>query len=193
MAGNTLLQTTLQWTIWALAMSLVMGLLAKSRDKPRPASDADTLQHARAILVLGQVSVLFFVIMAIISAATMHGKDRWMPLPFLGFALLCGTLILEYRRARHQLTDDGLAYGTLFRGRHVLRWKDVRRISYSPAMKWFVITSPDRPPARISTLLQGLPEFANAVLQQVPHGSIEPETLKMLGDTANGELPRLWQ
>jgi len=41
-------------------------------------------------------------------------------------------------------------------------------------------------------MLVGLPEFARAVLANVPANVIEPETRPILEATANGNPPSIW-
>lgn len=173
-------------------MALVMGALARSRKKPRTPTEGNTLVHPKGILIAGVLCTGLFVTCAVLSFDARTGGPR-VALTFLALALLGVPLIVDYYRARHTLTATGLDYGTMFKGRHMLRWADVTSVRYSHASKWFVIESPGRPVARISAMLVGLEKFSQEVLKQVPHRRIEPDALLVLKDAAQGNLPAIWK
>jgi hypothetical protein len=52
--------TALQWTLWLVVMATVMGWLARSRLRARPASDARRLVHPPSTLIVGLVAFAFF-------------------------------------------------------------------------------------------------------------------------------------
>jgi hypothetical protein len=184
----------LQWAIWAAAMSAVMAWVARSRARTGPAADSQNLAHPRSTLIIGVGCSLVFSGIALASAIW-PGKtgSPGISLSFLGFAGLGVPLILDYRNGRHTLTADGLRYGRMWGGGGTLRWREVRRLRYSAAWKWFRLEGPDGQVVRISAMLQGLPEFARAVLAQVPAAAIDPETRPVLEATAQGNPPTLWQ
>jgi hypothetical protein len=183
----------LQWGIWAVLMTIVMGWLAHTRTHPRPAGEAHSLAHPRSTLVIGLICGGFFLALAVLSAM-FPGKtgSPLITLFFLAFAALGLPLVLDYRNARHTLTPDGLRYGRMLGEGGRLRWAEVRRIHYSEAAKWFRLELAGGEIVRISAMLKGLPEFAAAVLAQVPPAAIDPDTRAVLQATAQGELPRIW-
>ena len=183
----------LQWGIWAVAMSVVMGWLARTRTQAPAAHEARSLAHPRSTLVVGLVCAGFFLALAVLSAL-FPGKtgSPLVSLFFLAFAGLGAPLILDYRNARHALTSDGLRYGKLMGGGGQLRWADVRQLRYSQSAKWFRLELADHRIVRISAMLRGLPEFAAAALTQVPAPAIDAETRDVLEATAQGNLPRVW-
>jgi hypothetical protein len=185
--------TAAQWGLWALVMAAVMGWLARARSRPRAPQAAHTLVHPRTTLVVGLVCAGFFSVLAVWSAL-FPGKtgSPLISLFFLAFAALGMPLILDYRNARHVLTPDGLRYGKLTGGGGQMRWADVRSFRYSQSAKWFRLDLADGRVVRISAMLQGLPEFAAAVLTQVPPATIDGDTRTVLEATARGELPRVW-
>ena len=185
-------QDRVQWLIWGIAMALVMGALARSRQKLRPPTEGNTLVHPKGILIVGVVCTGFFAACAALSFSAKTGGPV-VALVFLAFALLGVPIILDYYRARHTLTATGLDYGTMFKGRHTLRWADVASVRYSHVSKWFLIESPGRPVARISAMLVGLEKFSGEVLKHVPHSRIEPDALLILKEAALGNLPSIWQ
>jgi hypothetical protein len=183
----------LQWGLWAVLMTLVMGWLAHTRTHPRPSHEANTLAHPRSTLAIGLICGGFFLALAILSA--MYPGKTGSPLIslfFLAFAVLGLPLVLDYRNARHTLTADGLRYRRMLGEGGRLRWAEVRKIRYSEAAKWFRLELAGGEVVRVSAMLKGLPEFAAAVLAQVPPTAIDPETRDILQATAQGELPRIW-
>jgi hypothetical protein len=185
--------TVLQWGLWAVAMAVVMGWMARARSRPRAPQAAHTLAHPPSTLVIGLVCTGFFLVLAVWSFL-LPGKtgSPLISLFFLGFAALGAPLILDYWKARHALTSDGLRYGKLLGGGGQARWSDVRELRFSQSAKWFRLDLVDGRVVRISAMLQGLPEFAAAVLSQVPPAAIDGDTRAVLEATARGELPRVW-
>jgi hypothetical protein len=174
-------------------MSLIMGWLAYTRTRPRRPHEAHTLAHPRSTLVVGLVCGGFFAALVILS--TLFPGKTGSPLIglfFLGFAALGIPLVLDYWNARHTLTPDGLRYGKMLGTGGQFRWQEVRRLHYSEAAKWFRLELAGGQVVRISAMLRGLPEFAAAVLAQVPPAAIDADTRAVLEATAQGELPRVW-
>ena len=114
----------LAWGTWFVLMSLVMGWLARSRQRPRSGSRQGVLEYPRSVFVLGLVCSGLFLAFALLSLL-LPGKTGSPLIPlfffFLGFALLGVPLIAEYVRVRHQLEPGGLRYQTLFGKRGFLR------------------------------------------------------------------------
>ena len=61
------MNSVLQWALWLVLMSLVMGWLARSRIRKRVESDANALRHPNSVLIIGAVTSAFFVALAILS------------------------------------------------------------------------------------------------------------------------------
>jgi hypothetical protein len=185
--------TVLQWGLWAVVMTAVMGWLARTRAGPRPSDEAHTLAHPRSTLLVGLICTGFFLALAVLSVLY-PGKtgSPLISLAFLGFAALGLPMVLDYRNARHTLTSDGLRYGRMLGNGGTLRWTQVRRVYYSEAAKWFRLELSGGEVVRISAMLRGLPEFAAAVLAQVDPSAIDADTQAVLEATARGELPRVW-
>jgi hypothetical protein len=185
--------TVLQWGLWAVVMTAVMGWLARTRTRPRSSDETHTLAHPRSTLLVGLICTGFFLALAVLSALY-PGKtgSPLISLAFLGFAALGLPMVLDYRNARHTLTPDGLRYGRMLGEGGRLRWAEVRRLRYSESAKWFRLELAGGEVVRISAMLRGLPEFAAAVLAQVPSAAIDEDTRAVLEATARGELPRVW-
>jgi len=84
-----------QWTLWGVAMSVVMGWMARNRMKPRPEQLANDLRHPVSTLVLGLVGFVFFAGVAVVSDTVGKNKTTsiWTTLPFLFFALMSLAMI----------------------------------------------------------------------------------------------------
>ena len=185
-------QSMIQWPFWTFVTSLVIGWLARSRLKPRSSDAANKLHHPISTLILGCVGFLFFAALTVISNVIPNETTTWWTTStFVGFALLSFPLILDYFRARHELTESGIVCGRLFLPRLHIAWKDVKRVKYAPYMKWFKIETRSGEVGQISAMLIGLPEFAQAILSHVSPDAIVQDTLPILEATASGNPPSL--
>jgi len=183
----------LQWTLWGVAMTVVMGWLGRSRLKPRPATDANRLVQPLSTLIIGVSCSGFFAALAILSNIYPNETVTWWTTSvFVGFALLGIPLISLYFTDRHEAARDGLDYTTFFGVRKSIAWGDVKFVRYAPFAKWFRVESRMGDVARVSAMLMGLPEFARKVLENVPANLIEPGTLDILRETAAGDPPSIW-
>ena len=183
----------LQWMLWALLMSLVMGWVARSRSRPRPAGSAQRLQHPTSTLVIGLACFLFFAAIAIISNVFANATTSWKTTTvFVGFALLALPILGDYFAARHEVSEEGLRYGQLIGSGGYVRWTELKSVRFSEAMKWFRLESQTGKVLRLSVLLMGLPRFAELLLAHAPRQSIEKNTLPVLQTTAEGNPPSVW-
>jgi hypothetical protein len=183
----------LQWTLWTIIMSLIMGWVARSRQRPRPAGYVRRLQHPPSTLIIGLVSFLFFAAIAVISNVFANATTNWLTTTvFVGFALLALPIVGDYFAARHEVSEEGLRYGRLFGTGGHIRWADLKSIRYSAAMKWFRLESQSGTVVRISVMLMGLPVFAQLLLVHAPPEAIEGDTLPVLRMTGEGNPPSVW-
>jgi hypothetical protein len=183
-----------QWALFGLAMTLVMGWVARSRFRKRLDSDARTLAHPVSTLVIGLIGVTFFGGIAIISNTV--GKNNtttiWTTLIFIAFAFMSVPMIADYYFARHRVSDVGLDYGRMFGQRGAFGWSDVKRVRYASVMKWFAIDLHSGSTVRVSAMLTGLPEFARLLLAHVPRNVIDDEAYALLRETEQGKPPSVW-
>ncbi len=183
----------IQWTLWGVVVVLVMGWVARSRNRARPLSEARLLRHPPSILIIGIAGFVFFFGIAVVSNVFPNKTTTLLTTSvFVGFSLLSTAAIADYFLARHELLDGGMNYGRLLGPRRSLKWNEVSRIGYAPVMKWFKIELASGEVARISVMLTGLPAFARAVLLHAPPGAIDAETLAVLQATADGSPPKVW-
>ena len=185
--------TTVQWTVWAIVMSLVMGWLAKSRHRTRPTSETRELAHPPSTLIMGSICFAFFAGIAVVSNVFPNRTVTWWTTAiFVGFALLAVPMIADYFMARHSVSEQGLKYRKLTGARKELRWSELKSVRYAPGMKWFRLETQSGDVARISAMLMGLPEFARLLLTHAPRQAIEEDSIGILEATANGNPPSIW-
>jgi TPR repeat protein len=176
----------------ALLTSLVTGWMAVSRKREAVPGHPGRMHHPRSTLFLGLLILGFFVALGL--ASIVYDNDSGGPLMsalFAGFGMLGLLMIVEYFRAYHELTVDGLDFGRLLGPRGSLKWRDVTRLSYSKGLRWFRIETSSGEVARISAMLTGLPEFARAAREHVPSYAIDDSAREMLEACAHGQLPGL--
>ncbi len=185
--------SAVQWAIWGVLMTLIMGWMARTRLKKRPATEARRLVHPTSTLIIGVVTFVFFAAIAVISNVWANKTTTWWTTAvFVGFALGGLYIIVEYLRVRHEVSEEGMGYSRLLGQRGYLRWSDLRRVVYAPSMKWFRLETSSGEIARISAMLIGLPEFARLLLAHAPAVAIDPEALPILQATAAGNPPSVW-
>lgn len=183
----------IQWLVWAILMVVVMRWMARSRNHPRPPAEERVLSHPRSTLIMGLVCFIFFAAAAILSNVFRnHTTTWWTTSIFVGFALVSLPMITDYFIARHQVSEDGLAYRKMTGAARYLRWSDLKRVRYATGMKWFRLETKSGEVARISAMLMGLPEFARLLLAHTPEDAIDHDTLPVLQATAGGDAPSVW-
>lgn len=199
-AQNTHMQrewwlSIIQWGLWGLAMSLVMGWVARSRLRTRPKDDSWTLHHPMSTLAIGVVGAAFFFGIAIVSNTI--GKNPtstiWTTITFVFFGGMSLPMVADYFFARHKVSEFGIDYGRMLGQRGSLAWSDVKNVRYAPVMKWFVLEQYNGRPVRVSAMLMGLPEFATQLLAHVPEERIELQTRDVLQQTSAGQPPNIWR
>ena len=184
----------LKWAIWGLLMSLIMGWIARSRLQPAGAGDSQQLRHPPSTLIIGLLGFVFFVAIAVISNVFANKTTTWWTTAvFVGFALLSLPIIGDYFAARHEVSAEGLRYGRLVGAGGYVAWSELKRVEFSPSMKWFRLESRRGTVVRLSVMLRGLPEFARLVLDQAPRTAIDAHSLPILEVTARGNPPSVWQ
>jgi hypothetical protein len=176
----------------ALLTGLVTALIAASRKRGPAVDHPGRLQHPPSTLMIGVLVLGAFLGLATLAELADNGTSGpFVSAAFASFGVLGLLTILEYYRARHELTVDGLDFGRLLGPRGSLKWRDVTRLTYSRGMRWFRIETAAGEVAHVSAMLTGLPEFARAVLEQVPSYALDGSTREVLQACVQGELPRL--
>jgi len=183
----------LQWTLWAVVMSLVMGWVARSRMRPRPACCDQQLRHPVSTLIIGLAGFLLFAAIAVISNVFSNKTTSWWTTAiFLGFALLALPVVGDYFAARHEVSREGLLYGRLIGDGGFLCWDELSSVRFSSSMKWFRLETQSGTVVRVSVMLMGLPVFAQMILAYARSAAIDPTTQMILHATAEGNPPSVW-
>src|SRR4030095_7018465 len=124
----------IRWGIWLLLMAVVMGWVARSRLRARPAADARRLAHPPSTLIIGVVVFALFAGITVVSNIYANSTTSvFTTAVFVGFAALALWLGGGACLAGH---DEGMSHGSLT-GRRQFKWTEVSGVRYSPAMKWF--------------------------------------------------------
>jgi hypothetical protein len=185
--------TTLQWSVWGIAMALVMGWLGRSRLRARPATDAHRLVHPPSTLIAGLVCLALFAGIAVVSNVFPNKTTTWWTTAvFVFFALLSLPMVSGFFLEQHEVSEEGLAGRTFAGVRRQVRWSELRAVRYAAAMKWFRLETHSGRVARVSVMLKGLPEFARLLLEHAPQATADAETLEVLRNTAAGHPPSVW-
>src|SRR5262245_23080208 len=193
MADRAWWVTTIQWSVWAILMSLVMGWLARSRHRARPAAQQRELAHPPSTLILGLVCFVFFAGIAVVSNVYANKTTTWWTTAiFVGFALMAVPMMVDYFVARHKVSEEGMNYRKLTGASKFLRWSELRTVRYAPALKWFRLETQSGGVARISVMLMGLPEFARLLIAHSPRQAIEPTIPSEPQATADVHPPSDW-
>ena len=186
-------QPIVQHAVWVVLMSLVMGWVAKSRLKSRPKAPAGLMVYPVSMLIIGVVCVVVFLALAVLCWLFPGKSGSPIIVAFFGgFALLGVPLILEYVRVQFRLEPEGLRYQTLSGRRGVLAWSQIAAVRYSQAAKWFRLDGKRGELIRISSMIIGLPQFAQVILAMAPQAQIDVDTRRVLQATAAGSPPSIW-
>lgn len=184
-------QFALQGAAGSVAMVLIMGWLARSRLRAsKPARRRSTLTYPNALYVVGLIGLVFFGAAGYF--AWRSGEGAVVLAIFASFVALNLYLLAECVTVRHELLAEGLRYRTFLGRRGILKWQDLVLVRFAPTMRWFRLVSRDGRVVRVSAMLQGLPDFAAALLANVDHSRIDQDTLGVLQATAGGSPPSIW-
>jgi hypothetical protein len=158
-----------------LVTSLITALAAALRKRAQPAAPPARMQYPPSVRAIGAFVLAGLIMLAAAFAVTAEYRPGGLVVAgvFAAFGALGFLLELGSVRVWHVLTADGLEFGRLLGRRGSLRWRDVTRLTYSKGMRWFRIETASGEVVRISAILTGLPEFARAVLEQVPSYAID--------------------
>lgn len=191
MTGRPWWLIAIQWILWLIAMLAVTRWLERSRHSIQPENGC--LVHPPSTLVLGGIGFNFFVSITILSNGYSNETTTWWTTTaFIVVAFLFGWIMVRYFVEKHEVSETGLVFTSVFGKRKSMRWDEVKSVRYSFGMQWFIVESASGDSARISAMLIGLPEFARLVLLRVPASSFSSFTRMLLQKTADGDPPPLW-
>lgn len=181
-----------QWGLWVVVMSIVMGWLARARRPAAVTERGRVLAHPPTTLVVGVVCTGFFVLIAVLAGIYAKPEDWWTSYAFLGFALLGAPLIGEALRVRHELRNEGIVYQGLWTRYATITWREIESARWSASMKWLALRTRDGRVLRFSGMLNGLDSLAVVLSERVPNLNVDDVTATMLADARVGELPSIW-
>lgn len=185
--------SAIQWSIWAVVMTLVMGWLARSRTRKRPSAPVGTMAYPASVLVIAVVCTIVFSGLGVITIVSTDGSlNPLVYTVFLAFAGLGIYLLLAYFMVHHIITDSGLEFRRFTGSEGAIRWPDVSEVSYSEILTCFKIKTVSGNVVRVSAMLLGLDGFAETVLANVPPHAMSSRVRAILEATASGTPPRIW-
>jgi tetratricopeptide (TPR) repeat protein len=158
-----------------LLTSLLTALAAALRKRAQTAAPRARMQYPPSVRAIGAFVLAVLIMLAAAFAVTTESGTGGPVVAgvLVAFGALGLLLIVGSVRVWHVLTADGLEFGRLLGRRGSLKWREVTRLTYSKGMHWFRIETASGEVVRISAILTGLPEFAGAVLEQVPSWAID--------------------
>ena len=185
--------SVLQWTIWGLVMTVVMGWLGRARMKRAAAGEESVMQYPLGSMVMAFICAGIAGALAVLSAFAPAKNTAWWVTAIFGVIFL-GSVhwVVECFLAKYRLSDEGLEYISVFTGKRFFRWDELQSLSYAPNMRWFVLRSSRGDVARVSVMMTGLPEFARRLMERARHVDIAASAIPILKQTARGEPPALW-
>jgi hypothetical protein len=193
MAERTYLLSIVQWTLWAVIMAAIGAWMSKARKKPASGTDPRVLAYPLSALVLALVCVLLFGAFTVVTLFAAAGNAPWWTTAIFGvFTLASLHFLADTWVARYHVSEEGLRYTSVFVRDRLFKWAEIRSVKYASNMKWFVVKDSGTHVARVSTMMSGLPVFAQLLINNVEQAAIDSSTLAILKQTARGEPPSVW-
>jgi hypothetical protein len=182
----------LQWVVWFLLMSVVLGWLARARARPvEQEADAWIVRYPPATLWFGAICIGFFSIAGV--ALFVAGRAALFDSLGIGAMSILGLpFVVDYYVTRFEVRPDGLTFRTTFAGGGETAWTDIVEVRYRPSFKWFSLRLQGGRTVRASVMLAGLPILAKHLLASAVNASIGPEDQAILERTAAGNPPSVW-
>ncbi len=142
------------------------------------------------IVVLAGLGYLAILVLVIYSRFLGNTSASWWAEGFFGGATLLSFLaVVPYYTDRHKVSEVGILHARWmgFRGREFIPWSDVVRVSYSSLWSSLVLHTSSGRKAYISTMMVGLPELAQRILQHVPSERVDKKARAVLLELSNTE------
>ena len=169
------------------------GLLIQKRLKSDSKRKSKTLSHPTSTFLIGAFGFVFFAGISILANVYSNKSTSILTtITFVTFALIATIVIADYFLARHEISESGINFGKMTGFRGFIQWAELKSVEFSSVMHWFKLKSHDGQVARISTILNGLPEFAQYILNHARSTAISATTKVVLEETASGSPPQLW-
>ncbi len=165
-------------------------------------SGTPVLVYPRTILVTGAACVLFFgtlglssilhpdTISGCLGRPSTTGETLLVIATFMTFTMLGAYLAASYFLDRHELLNNGVASRNVLGRWKSMAWSDLRSVQYCPYPRaWFRLEGRSGSVIRVSFALQGLPAFAQLLLERAPSAAMDTTTLAVLRAVAAGHAP----
>ncbi|HEV1994542.1 MAG TPA: PH domain-containing protein [Candidatus Acidoferrum sp.] len=165
-----------QWIgvgIAPIAVMVVLSFLLKNRReraRREGGSGVLVLEYGRAVK---SVPILVAVAWTILIPIVLHDdpiRRENLPAFLLLVVLITVPLVvvtIEAFGVAHRIREDGIEKRSPWSSHRMIKWEDIREISFSGAMQWFVVSNPHGK-LRLHLYLNGLKDFADAVRAKVP-------------------------
>jgi len=172
----------LQLIIGAVAAALFFKWIERSRNHKQPESVNGELAFPTPLLLVNVVLTIFWFWLVIhFSGEVKSGTSpRWAIHVFVWLGGISALQLANYLRNHSQVSSKGLSYDRLFQKSGFFEWSDVRRIKYSRPWNRFTVELNTGVEVHLSTMLTGLPKFAQVALLNVKHELIDVSALQML-------------
>ena len=179
------------WIVSGFLMALLVGWASRDRLRPRPAGQPLRMVNPPSMLVMGLAAFLFFLALLLLSTVWFpnESSSAWVALLFIVFASMGLWMILAWLFERIDVSPAGMRRRTPLGTLQAVAWADIEALLWSPTMKWLRVEGRDGAVLRISAMLTGWPELAQALLALAAHARMDEETRGLLRDAARGELP----
>jgi hypothetical protein len=88
-----------------------------------------------------------------------------------------------------RIVRDGMRFRVPPKGHGYVKWEEVRTVSFSEPLGWFVIQTSDGRTIRVTSRLYGMENMAQALLANVPRSHFETRAHSVLADRVSGHPP----
>ena len=119
-------------------------------------------------------------------------SGSWIGVIIMGIGVLLVILaILGYFFIRFELSTKGIKYYGIFGRNGFVYWSEITKISFSEKLMEFKIYPKNNKNIKITSIIEGINEFANAVIENVNKIYFEEEAYQTLKNVQKGKLPKM--
>ena len=171
------------------AVENLLWLARRARPVVDDRTGARVYQYGAEMKAIGWVGAVGFPLVVLFAAVLHPPNDEEViyALLCIAFGPVLGVYLLwESLRYRLMVSDDGLDCRSPWRGHRFVPWSEVDRLSYSKALKWFVVHATDGWRFRIPILVNGVPTLLSEFQRYVPVSALHDARLGFLENTIPG-------
>lgn len=185
--GKSLVPVVLQWTVWAMAMTLIYGGLRRSSARTADVvTDGIRMRQSPWVMGIGNTGLVLFLGAAIV--ALVAKVPVAIVVLFIGLALLSGWVLLQALMEEHVVGASGIRHRSMFGNKGFVPWTDVQRVQFRAITKRIRLITASGHAVAVTGMMRGSQVFATAVLQHVSPMAIDASTEKVLRALAAGNL-----